>query len=153
MPPDIHPHVAVYLEALAGVPPGPRTHSSRHFAPLLIACKGDAVSRPEGPKAPARTRTILVRMTPQEHADVRSFALSLGISMSRLLRSRPEALPPPRADLALAADFARIGNNLNQMTRAVNSGTHPELVLILAELAALQEVLSQFRGLLRRRRA
>lgn len=109
------------------------------------------MSRPEGPKAPTRSRTVLVRMTPQEHDDVRSFALSLGISVSRLLRSRPEALPPPRADLELAADFARIGNNLNQMTRAINCGTHPELALILADLAALQEYLARFRGLLRRR--
>lgn len=107
------------------------------------------MSRLKVPKAPTRTRTVIVRMTVQEHADARTCARSLGVTMSRLMRSRSEVLPPPRADLELAAQFTRIGNNINQIAHAINAGGQPELAQVISALAQLQESLARLRGQLR----
>ncbi len=97
------------------------------------------------------TRLVTVRMTPDEHADALSVAAALGVSVSRLMRSRAEALPPPRADLALASEIQKIGVNVNQIAHQINAGNAPGLEVILPVLEILHGELSELRSQLRRR--
>ena len=90
-------------------------------------------------------------MTPDEHADALAVAGALGVSLSRLMRSRAEALPPPRVDLALAAEIQKIGVNVNQIAHQINAGNAPRLEVILPVLEILHGELSQLRSQLRRR--
>ncbi len=100
---------------------------------------------------PTRTHTHVVRFTDAEHADAVACAAALGISLSRLCRSRAEALPPPRADLELASEIQRIGVNVNQIAHQINAGNAPGLEVILPVLEALHGELSELRGQLRAR--
>ena len=100
---------------------------------------------------PTRTRTHVVRFTDAEHADAVACATALGISLSRLCRSRAEALPPSQADLELASEIQRIGVNLNQIAHQINAGNAPGLEVILPVLEALNGELSELRGQLRKR--
>lgn len=98
-----------------------------------------------------RTRTFLVRMTDDEHADAKACAQALGVSLSRLMRSRAEALPPSRVDLALASEITRIGSNMNQIARQLNAGNAPGLSEVIPVLDELHAALSELRGQLRSR--
>jgi hypothetical protein len=100
---------------------------------------------------PTRTRTHVVRFTDAEHADAVACAAALGISLSRLCRSRAEALPPSRADLELASELRQIGINVNQIAHQINAGNAPGLEVILPVLEALHGGLSELRGQLRSR--
>lgn len=100
---------------------------------------------------PRRTRIVPVRMTDAEHAEAAACARTLGISLSRLMRSRAEALPPLRAstDLAAAAALGRIGSNLNQLVHLLhlqNDVPSSELIVVLFEL---RELVTDLRGRLR----
>lgn len=90
-----------------------------------------------------RTRIVPVRMNPSEYADACACAEALGISLSRLMRSRAEALPPMRAviDLQTAAELGKVGSNINQLTRAMNSGFAPQIGDLEPLLLELRELL------------
>lgn len=109
------------------------------------------MSAPQAPKAPLRTRSFLVRMTPDEHADALACAKATGVSLSRLMRSRAETLPPPRADLVVASELTRIGSNLNQMVRADHSGFGVRADELEALLLDVRDQVASLRGQLRRR--
>lgn len=98
------------------------------------------MSRPPQKKDPAllHDHAVVVRMTGAEHADAIAVSARLGISVSRLMRSRAEALPPSRLERDAAIAFDRIGVNLNQIAHRVNSGTHPELADIMPILDELR---------------
>lgn len=91
---------------------------------------------------PNRTHRLVVRLTDQERATLERDARAAGMSLSDFVRSRtlggrrrPSAkaamrraassVPAPAyaaMSPALFAELSRIGNNLNQITRAFNSG-------------------------------
>lgn len=102
-------------------------------------------------KAPENRRSVMVhlRMTAEEHATAKAVATRLGIPVSRLLRSRAEALPPSKTDLAVAAEFTRIGSNINQIAHVLNGGDHPELDSIMPILEQLHGELAELRHTLR----
>jgi len=110
--------------------------------------------RPPQKKDPdmLHNHAVVVRMTGQEHADALAVAAEMGISVSRLMRSRAEALPPSRIDRDAAIGFDRIGVNLNQIAHRINSGTHPELAEILPILEELRSRLIESSFVLRSRK-
>jgi hypothetical protein len=98
-----------------------------------------------------RTRIVPVRMSDLERAIAQSCADALGISVSRLLRSRAEALPPLRAatDLQAAAELGRIGSNLNQLVHLIHAGFAPQVAELSPLLIELRERVTDLRGRLR----
>lgn len=103
-------------------------------------------------KLPTRTHIVPVRMSDEEHAIASACASALGISLSRLMRSRAEALPPyppAKIDLDAARELTRIGNNLNQMARTLHSGFGTRASELEAILLELREEVAALRGELR----
>lgn len=100
---------------------------------------------------PRRTRIVPVRMTDAEHAEAAACACTLGISLSRLMRSRAEALPPLRAstDLAAAAALGRIGANLNQLVHLLHMQFNVQPSTLMVVLVELREEVTELRGRLR----
>ncbi len=86
-------------------------------------------------KPPEELRSVVlgVRMTTAEHAAVGDAAGRQGLRPAEFMRRRSlgHRLPPAVADQEAIADllneFNRNGNNLNQLTRAVNAGRLPPL--------------------------
>ena len=109
------------------------------------------MSRSPEEKRALRTRTFLIRMTPEEHTDALACAQTLGVSLARLMRSRAEALPPPRADLAVATELTRIGTNLNQIAHTLNSGFDANRDELKDLLLNLRNQVADLRGQFRRR--
>lgn len=81
----------------------------------------------------ARTRQVLVRLTETEYAALEKRAQEAGMTVSgctaRLLVERaastepvPSATGEPPLPIALINQLKRIGNNLNQLTHAANTG-------------------------------
>jgi hypothetical protein len=108
-----------------------------------------------------RTANVRIRLTPDERAAVIAAGAALGLGLSSFARmaavkaaGRKPAKPPRRKpdgyQRALAqwtAQLGRIGNLLNQATRALNTGDSPELPIlaaIRAELQALREIVLSF---------
>lgn len=102
------------------------------------------------------TSTILVRLHPDEHKAVGVVAGTLGISMSELARHTLTGLPMPEAprpkiDAQAYAELGRIGGNLNQIARAMNTalvaGVEPlqEAQGLVAQLNELRDLLKEVR--------
>lgn len=98
------------------------------------------------------TSQLRIRLTESERADLQREAEAAGVSLSELVRSRVlklrrgsvrhtmnRAAEPPAFQAmhpALFAELSRIGNNLNQLTRALNSGqgaSRAEVIRLVAE--------------------
>ena len=81
-------------------------------------------------KSPNELRDVqtTVLYTAEERAELELRAKALGLTLSGYIRNRTLGipLPPNAADRAvkdkLATALIRIGNNLNQMTKRINSG-------------------------------
>lgn len=90
-----------------------------------------------------------VRLTAEENALLEEQASRTGRSKSDVIRSawkRLKIVELPPADFAeTVVQLRRIGNNLNQLTRAANSGDVqiPEIKEALSELVALDKKLSK----------
>lgn len=74
---------------------------------------------------PARTAVVPVRLTPGERDGIQANAQATGISLSEFLRraALKRRLPPlavPEVNRRTYEELARIGNNLNQLVRAVH---------------------------------
>ena len=83
--------------------------------------------RPRHAPGSVRTDTIGVRVTPAEHAALRTKAETLGTTPADWLRqaalSRRSPSPPvPAINREHYAELARLSGNLNQLTRLANSG-------------------------------
>ena len=90
-----------------------------------------------------------VRLTAEENALLEEQASRTGRSKSDIFRAawkRLKIVELPPADFAeTVVQLRRIGNNLNQLTRAANSGDVqiPEIKEALSELVALDKKLSK----------
>ena len=78
-------------------------------------------------KVDVRSSVVPVRFTETERNTVKSFAEARRLSLSDFIRTvvLGRKLPhtaPPQVNLATYQELARIGNNLNQLLRAANSG-------------------------------
>ncbi|MYB05925.1 MAG: MobC family plasmid mobilization relaxosome protein [Gemmatimonadetes bacterium] len=94
-----------------------------------------------------RTVMVAARVTPAEHAAWREKAAAAGVSPSVLLR---EAMARTHTWTAAARSverertrqIARIGNNLNQLVRWVNThGTAAEAVSVIAHIVSFERSL------------
>ena len=90
-----------------------------------------------------RDRVLHLRLTEAEHESIRVRARLCGHTVSAFLRStalghRPRA-KPGRLEREAIRQLARIGNNLNQLTRHANGTRRVELSRRLAEVLASVE--------------
>ena len=113
---------------------------------------------PQRGKAGGRPHRAILRLTAEERTTLEAKATAAGLSVAGYLRaaalgaSGPKRRRRPTIDqaalLAATAALNRIGNNLNQLTRATNQGRDAdELAETLAELraagAAVREALQR----------
>ncbi len=125
--------------------------------------KGDEANAPQKYDTPHRSRVVKTRMTEEEYADFAARLAPYGISQSEFIRRavqgasiRPVVTFSPVNDELLAAlgkltaEYGRIGNNLNQIARAINDWHNPypqlaaEVRAAASDLAALKfEVLEK----------
>ena len=96
-----------------------------------------------------RTKGILLRLTPVEIEALRERARLCGYPTETYLRElafghKPKAKPRDLESRAIH-QLARIGNNLNQLTRAANAQRHAELSRRLKQV--LDEVVLAIRRL------
>lgn len=114
------------------------------------------MARPK--KANALSAKVDLRLTTQQLADWRVEAEGLGVSLGEWIRARVEngTVANPVARIEVKADpearrqLAAIGNNLNQMARAVNQcGFEPsDAARLLSYLSAMNDELAGIRELL-----
>jgi hypothetical protein len=105
-----------------------------------------------GSETRQRNLAITIRLSETEHRMLHGRAHMSGLSMGGYLRKAalgkagPRSKRPPAAERdelrRLKGELGRVGNNLNQIAHALNTGTAPapgELETALAELAAVHE--------------
>jgi hypothetical protein len=100
-------------------------------------------------------RVIAIRCTDNEYAVIHAMASRVGLFASGYLRAVALGTPGPRAvkrppvdrkELArLLGELGRVGNNLNQIARALNVDDRPPL----AEIAAALSEFAAMRALVR----
>lgn len=101
-------------------------------------------------KHPAEQRSVRLpspRVTPAELAFVERQAITAGLAspdyIRRLALGRHVAPRRSRIDDAMLLELNRIGVNINQMARAINSGHAPITAELRGALAALRALLEQ----------
>jgi hypothetical protein len=97
-----------------------------------------------------RTRRISVRLTAEEFNAVAQKADTAGLGTAALLRSAalgsagPRAVRRPPADhralRQILGELGRVGNNLNQIARALNRGRDEDYAALEAALHAYAEM-------------
>ena len=95
-----------------------------------------------------RQRQINIRVTDDNHARLSDEAARAGMKLTgycelRILKSKVEITQSNihRMDAALFAELRRIGNNVNQIAHAINSGLPPHLQLAASTLNGLLHAL------------
>jgi hypothetical protein len=104
------------------------------------------MARPRKAPAEARAMRLVMRVTTAEHLHIDGQALTAGLTAAEFARRAVLGLPVPvrrcRMTDAVLVELIRVGNNINQLTRAANSGLAPcrhELATALTELRAAME--------------
>jgi hypothetical protein len=134
--------------------------------PVPAAAEPASVLAPEGPAVPRgeRTKTVAVRLTPDEHAVWVAAAAAEGRgqmgrwvreTVTARLENRPVAAPVSQAR-EMRAELARMGSNLNQIAKALNiavlgGAPAPGIEEIARKLEAARELLGSVRDELRGR--
>lgn len=102
------------------------------------------------PQSPSNRTVILkVRLTPAESALLKDQSARTGRTMSDVVRAAWKKLKiielPPVDFAETVVQLRRIGNNLNQVARAVNMGeVHiPEIQTVLKEIVAIDKKLNR----------
>jgi len=96
-----------------------------------------------------RTKKIQIRLSPQELSEIKKKAEASGISASNLVRqsvTRVRAWTPENQSIQQEKirQLARIGNNLNQIARAVNiQGVVTHELEILKKLAFIEDEITK----------
>ena len=96
-----------------------------------------------------KTENVHLRLTPDEFALLKEQSERTGRSMSDVIRAawkRMRIVELPPADFTeTVVQLRRIGNNLNQLTRAANAGEVdiPEIKSVLSEIAAIDKRLTK----------
>ena len=98
-----------------------------------------------------RTKRVSLSLSDQEHDALVAASGERRVSVwarERLLESSDsEPVAGAGAEMAkLRADLGRVGSNLNQLVRAVNSGHAPSSVELLEVVQATREELARVRG-------
>jgi hypothetical protein len=97
-----------------------------------------------------RTSHITVRLTPDERRTLDAYAERAGLTAGSYLRQVLLGAPTPRQirrppierrELGrLLGELGRVGNNINQLARAVNSGEEVEVTELTEAMASLAPV-------------
>ena len=101
--------------------------SSEPCKPTTSACARPAHFVRRRKKKEPRSAVVPVRLTDAERSALKRFAEARRLSLSDFIRTMvlgrklPHPAPPP-ISLATYQELGRIGNNLNQLLRAANSG-------------------------------
>lgn len=93
------------------------------------------------PKSELRTKRVEVYFTDSEYSDLVKVAGKMKVSnLIHFAITKPESLPRPVPEINSQAweEIGRIGNNLNQISRHLNSGGNMEIEQIKKELNALR---------------
>ena len=116
-----------------------------------LASTGSVATDPlvrENPETPVNRSVILkVRLIPAESALLKEQSARTGRTQSDIIRSawkKLKIIELPPADFAeTVIQLRRIGNNLNQLTRAANAGevNIPEIKSVLSEIVAVDRKL------------
>lgn len=99
------------------------------------------------PEGAARDAVVPVRLTPFERDELAQLAEQRNTTLSGLLRSLAlgrnlPAPKPPKVDADTYMELGRIGNNLNQIARAMNAvHTMPPFEKLAEDVEALRNVL------------
>lgn len=99
-----------------------------------------------------RTRRVSMSLTEEEHAAWSASAGGRGLSVwaREQVAAQLEQGQPAQGNGAevarLRADLGRVGSNLNQLVRAVNSGHAPSSAELLEAVQATREELARVRG-------
>lgn len=105
------------------------------------------MARPKKDTHEKRSEVVRLRLTLAEHEHVRAQAEAAGVTVSEFLRRRSLGYVVPQIrgrrgpDPALLVELNRIGINLNQVARNLNSG-RPERLDAEAVLDELRDVLA-----------
>lgn len=103
------------------------------------------MARPKLPPQEQKSERIIVRLTPIEHAQAQLAAARHGISVAELVRRRLMGirLPASPTEAKINADAVaalnRIGINLNQIARRLNSGKPINIDRIIATLDRIHD--------------
>lgn len=114
--------------------------------------------RKSGSNTRQRTSSVLIRLTPEERAEVEEAASRAGLTVASYGRRQMLGSTPPRsvkrppiereAAARLLAALGKIGSNLNQIARSVNTGIANENTLhdALQEADLLKQVIRKAIG-------
>ena len=115
---------------------------------------GGREKKASGSNQRQRSKLALMRLTPAEAADLQARAQNAGLSVSAYLRacalgdSGPRAKRAPTVHQAMLsealASLNRVGNNINQIAKHLNSGNHPDraaMATARGELMAIIELI------------
>jgi hypothetical protein len=141
----------------------PATLPATEPVPAVSEPTAPALDVPAGPRGD-RTKTVAVRLTPDEHAAWVAAAAAEGRgqmgrwvreTVTARLENRPSPAPVSQAR-EMRAELARTGSNLNQIAKALNiaalgGGPAPEIQEIARSLDAARELLGSVRDELRGR--
>ncbi len=125
----------------------------RSLFPRFALQKPELFSALRAPKSKTRMatdqrRTSLAgsKLTPAELARAHEKAMAAELTLSSLIRGLLEGFEPPRPrtllEPGLAAQLARLGNNLNQLTRLAHEGRLPDSVSLRARLDEIHQHLN-----------
>lgn len=130
------------------------------YGRLLRRLKENILAKPTKPKLPAehaKSRKVTVRFRTGEYSKVVSEAGTLTTSPADYIRLKALGLPLPQPPLPevrrdLCLELGRVGNNLNQLLKAIHEG---RVVSVRAQeiepvVAALKKIKSEMAGLSRR---
>ncbi len=106
------------------------------------------MARPRAPEEERRSECFAIRLTPAERLALQEEAERLSLSPTslarqRLLRGRVVVQEHRQLDPRQVFELGRIGVNLNQIARALNSGQNINPAAIEAALAELRTLLAQ----------
>ncbi len=96
----------------------------------------------------ARTAVVPVRLTPEERDTLLARAREFRVSLSEWVRRaalarRPPPRPAPEVNLRTYQELARVGNNLNQLVRAIHRGEVAADSSQLSQLETLRTLLKE----------
>ena len=130
----------------------PEDVAADHGTDMASASKAEPAPSPRRKSGSQKRqrKACTVMLTPGERAALEADAAAAGLSLGAYLRAcglkgeaGPRARRSPTVDrqaLAVArAELGRIGNNLNQMTRAVNMNWVPDMPELRATLAEVRQ--------------
>lgn len=107
------------------------------------------MARPKLAPQERKSYQLLVRLTPIEHAQMQAVAAQHGVRMSELARRRALGvrLPAPVQEAKLQADAVaalnRIGVNLNQIAKRMNSGKPMNMEKLIATLDRIHDAMDR----------